>query len=244
MIIEHPQNADIPALRQLWQRVFGDTDDFLDDFFLLAFSPERALVARENGEIRAALYWLHGTWKEKTVAYVYAVATKTEYRGQGLCRALMEKLHTLEKRTVLVPSDDGLRAFYGRLGYRDFGGMDETVCVSGGEAVSIEKLSAAAYMEKRKALLPAGSVLQEGDFLPMMEKLYAFYGGDGWLMAGQEEKGTFLASEFLGDAALLPGILKTLHCEKARVRSFGSTPFGMYRGGENSLPSYFAFALD
>lgn len=246
MIIENPQIADIPALRQLWKAVFADTDAFLDCFFSKAFSTERALVARIDGEIRAALYWFSCAFGEKDAAYVYAVATQKQYRGQGLCSALMEKLHTQEKRTILVPADEGLRAFYGRMGYRDFGGVEEILCFPGGEEVKTEKLTALNYAEKRRSLLPQGGVLQEGAFLPLLEKLLAFYGGDGWIMAGREEEGIFVATEFLGDKALLPGIIRNLNYPQARIRCTGDAPFAMYHtaDGESSHPSYFAFALD
>ena len=51
MIIENPVLQDVPALRALWKQAFSDTDSFLDSFFSLAFSPERAMVARQEGKI-------------------------------------------------------------------------------------------------------------------------------------------------------------------------------------------------
>ena len=246
MIIENPKVEDVPALRQLWKEVFADTDAFLDSFFSKAFSTKRALIVRVDGEIQAALYWFSCAWGEKTAAYVYAIATKARCRRQGLCSALMEKLHSQEKRTILVPADEGLRAFYGRMGYRDFGGLEEALYYPDGEEVKTEKLTAPDYAEKRRSLLPKGGVLQEGAFLPLLEELLVFYGGEGWLMAGREEEGEFVAAEFLGDRSLLPGILKSLRYPKARVCLPGETPFAMVRSadGESSGPSYFAFALD
>ena len=42
MIIKSPETRHIPQLRQLWKEAFGDTDDFLDVFFSVAFAPERS----------------------------------------------------------------------------------------------------------------------------------------------------------------------------------------------------------
>ena len=148
MIIENPKVEDVPALRQLWKEVFADTDAFLDSFFSKAFSTERALIVRVDGEIQAALYWFSCAWGEKTAAYVYAIATKARRRRQGLCSALMEKLHSQEKRTILVPANEGLRAFYGRMGYRDFGGLEEALYYPDGEEVKTEKLTAPDDAEK------------------------------------------------------------------------------------------------
>lgn len=48
---------DLPALRELWKEAFGDGDSFLDQFFSVAFAPERSRVAVVDGAVGAALYW-------------------------------------------------------------------------------------------------------------------------------------------------------------------------------------------
>lgn len=242
MIIEHPTMADIPTLRRLWKAAFSDTDAFLDLFFSLAFSPERALIVREEGEARAMLYFLDCA----DFSYVYAVATEEKCRGKGYCRALMEKLHQERKRTVLVPVNENLRAFYERFGYRSFGGITESMCSADDTYVKAEELTIESYMQKRKALLPKGGLRQEGDFAPLLKQMLSFYGGDGWLMALAEEDGKYIALEFLGDKSVLPGILHTLQLESACVRCPGNAPFAMCRSedGDDFLPTYFAFALD
>lgn len=246
MIIEHPVWEDIPALRALWKQAFGDTDAFLDSFFFLAFSTECALIAREDDKVVGALYWLDCLWGEKTLSYIYAVATDKDYRGQGVCKALMSQAHRqMEKAgkgTILVPADDGLRAFYRHMGYRDFGGMEEMTCSAGGAPVAAEKLTAHSYAQKRRQLLPKDGVWQEGAFLPFLDVNMGFYGGNNWLLAIQND----FSPEFLGDKAMLPGILKMLQIPQARVRCAGNVPFAMYRGiaEDISTPGYFAFALD
>lgn len=246
MIIENPRQKDVPALRALWQQAFGDTDAFLDDFFSLAFAPERALVAKEQNEILGALYWLDCEAYGKTMSYVYAVATEKTRQGQGICKALMAEMHDCMtkagKGSILVPADDGLRDFYRRLGYQNFGGMDEAIYFAGEMPVFAEKLTAADYAQKRRQLLSEGSILQEGAFLPFMDAQMDFYGGEGWLLAIQKD----FSPEFLGDKRLLPGILKALQLQQARVRYAGEMPFAMCRGLEEDIsnPQYFAFALD
>ncbi len=250
MIIEHPAYEDIPALRSLWQEAFGDSDAFLDLFFTLGFSPERALTAKEGENILAALYWFYCAWEENQSAYVYAVATKKEHRGKGVCRALMDKLHkemgAMGSSTILVPADDGLRKFYARMGYRDFGGMEESVCCPAGAPVTVQKLSVTEYMQERRGFLPEGGIVQEGEVLPFLERMLTFYGGENWLLAGYQDEGKWVFPEFFGDKALLPGILKALEIPSARVCSAGETPFAMYRpiNGEEKRPTYFAFALN
>ena len=246
MIIENPQLQDVPALRKLWKQAFSDTDGFLDAFFLKAFSAERALVARENNQVIGALYWFDCFCNGKSLSYIYGVATDKAYRGRGVCKALMSALHAnmeqAEKGTILVPADDGLRAFYSRLGYRDFGGMEEMICFAGNMPFPVEKLTANTYAQKRRQLLPEGSVWQEGAFLPFMDDQMDFFGGEGWLFALQKD----FSPEFIGDKRLLPGILKALQLPETRVRFAGKSPFAMYRGTAEDAdkPKYFAFALD
>lgn len=250
MIIEHPTDQDIPALRILWKEAFSDTDAFLDLFFTRGFALERSLTVKEGDRILAALYWFYCAWEENQSAYIYAVATKKEHRGKGICRALMDKLHVemekMDRSTILVPVDESLRTFYARMGYRDFGGMDEEIYYPAGTPVAAEKLSAIGYMQKRRGLLPAGGVVQEGEVLPFLESMLTFYGGEKWLLAGYQDEEKWKFPEFLGDPALLPGILKTLEISSARVCTAGESPFAMCRpmNGEEKDPAYFAFALD
>lgn len=245
MIIKNPKSEDVPALRALWKQAFGDTDSFLDSFFSLAFSTERALIAKENDQLLGTLYWFDCVCAGKGFAYIYAVATDKAYQGRGVCTALMQETHDrmtqAGKGSILVPADDGLRAFYRRLGYRDFGGMEEITCFSGEPAVPVERLTADSYVQRRRELLPKDGVWQEGAFLPFLEENMHFYGGKDWLLAIQKD----FSPEFLGDKALLPGILKTLQLPQAKVRCSGNAPFAMWRGTEeNVAPGYFAFALD
>ena len=93
MKIDAPSATHIPHLRSLWKEAFGDTDAFLDAFFGAAFSPDRCRCIIADDRPIAALYWFDCTWQGKKVAYIYAVATDLQCRGQGLCRALMENTH-------------------------------------------------------------------------------------------------------------------------------------------------------
>ena len=250
MIIDRPEGKDIPALRALWKEAFGDTDGFTDLFFSRGFAPERALTVKEGEHVLAALYWFYCAWEDGESAYIYGVATKKEHRGKGICRAMMDRLHAemekMGKSTVLVPVEESLRAFYARMGYRNFGGMEEKIYCPAGEPVAVQKLSISDYMQKRRAFLPDGGVVQAGEVLPFLEGMLTFYGGENWLLAGGRDGNKWIFPEFLGDKSLLPGILKTLEISSAGVRTAGDQPFAMYRpiGGEEKAPSYFAFALD
>lgn len=73
--------GDEPALRALWQDVFGDGKDFLDDFFRLIYRPGMAQTAwAEDGTLAAAAYAL----EFPNALYIYAVATAPAFRSRGL----------------------------------------------------------------------------------------------------------------------------------------------------------------
>jgi len=93
MIIDLPSASDIPALRALWKEAFGDSDEFLDSFMSTAFSPCRAMCAKDGEKISAMLYWFDCECRGERVAYLYAVATAKGYRNRGICSALMERTH-------------------------------------------------------------------------------------------------------------------------------------------------------
>ena len=137
MIIKHPEKENIPALTELWMQAFGDTREFIAGFFRTGFSHDRCLLAEEQGQLLAALYWFDCTWEGKKVAYLYAIATDESHRGKGICKKLMAHTHQVLKDkgyvgAILVPADAGLARMYGKLGY-------QSVISSGGRQSGIEK---------------------------------------------------------------------------------------------------------
>lgn len=249
MTIDRPLPSQIPQLRALWQEAFADPDSFLDLFFSRAFHRERCSVANLDGEVAAALYWFDCTCRGQKLAYVYAVATAKKHRGQGLARELMVATHTHLAAcgyhgVVLVPAEESLFAYYERLGYTPFGGVEE-LCCEAAEAVPMEKLDGQTYAQLRRQYLPEGGVVQEGENLALLEGMTAFYAGDGFLLCAATEDGKVLGAELLGDKAAAPGIVAALGCESGSFRTPGSKPFAMFHGfAVLATPSYFGHALD
>ena len=62
---------------------------------------------------------------ERRVAYIYAVATKPEFRGRGIASKLLnEALHAIEQSdkfdiAALIPSSSESKRLYERLGFED-----------------------------------------------------------------------------------------------------------------------------
>ena len=66
------ERGDIPALRELWTLVFGDTDAFLDAFFELLYPDCRTAVLEEDGRILPPLNSLPGVGTSAALAFVQA----------------------------------------------------------------------------------------------------------------------------------------------------------------------------
>lgn len=242
----------IADLRKLWQEAFGDSDDTLDAFFSIAFSPNRYHCILENGIPVSALYWFDCSLGGDKLAYIYAVATLQSHRGRGLAHRLMEETHAILKSkgyagAILVPGTEALFSFYEKLGYHTTTTVTEFSCASGETAAKIAPISHREYARLRKHYLPAGSVVQEGETLRFLETQGQFYKGDDFLLAGGVAEDTFLAQELLGNAQAAPAILRALHIPKGRFRTPGEgRPFAMYLPlrEDSSKPAYFGLALD
>ena len=123
----HP--VDIPAQRLLWKLAFGDTDEYLDNFYFHYYRPERAVVLEEDGVIRAMFTWFDTTLtladgRTFRAAYVYALATHPDCRGRGLAGELLARggdlLRTLGMDLLTtVPAEPSLHTFFAANGFQE-----------------------------------------------------------------------------------------------------------------------------
>ena len=250
MIIDHPTPALYPGLKKLWQEAFGDTDEFLSSFFSTAMESCRCFAATEGTAVLGALYWFDCTCRGEKLAYLYAAATAKAYRGRGICHRLMEHTHRHLQcldyaGTVLVPGEKSLFAFYGKMGYETFCNSETFPCRAGEKGLALQTPSQEEYARLRKALLPPGAVVQEGENLDFLSRQATLYTGNGFVLAGRKEGRHFTALELLGNADP-QGILAALKCQTGDFRNFGTGKgFAMYRPLTDAPPpTYFAFAFD
>lgn len=255
MTIEQPTAARQRQLRALWKEAFGDTEEYLDLFFSVAFHPARCRCAVENGTVAAALYWLDGTCRGKKIAYLYAVATAPAFRGQGIATRLLKDTHSHLARlgycgAVLVPGDGPLFRFYEKLGYRVCSGITDFVCAGMAEEVQLRKIDAADFARQRReilSLLEPGAVLQEGESMKLLAAQCRFYAGQNFLLAARMEDDVLMGVELLGDPQNAPGIVGTLGCREGRFRTRGNTrDFAMFcpLAPDAEAPTYFGLAFD
>lgn len=251
MKIDYPTPAMMPGLKKLWILAFGDSEETVDAFFATGYAPDRCRCMVDGDRVAVALYWLDCSYEDGKLAYIYAVATHPDHRGRGLCRRLMEDTHrVLVQRgyagAVLRPADAGLRQMYGKLGYRDFGGLEEFYCTISGSC-PVRKLDAAAYGAARRAFLPEGGILQEGENLAWLGTYASFYEGDDFLLAAIPEGEGLIGLELLGNREAAPKLLGALGRKWGRFRVPGTdTPFGMFLPLKKGvkIPAYLGHAFD
>jgi len=251
MIIKIPETQDLGALKSLWQEAFGDTEAFIEGFFRTAFAPERCRMAAADMPV-AVLYWFDCQWQGRKIAYIYAVATRKDYRGRGICGSLMEAAHKELTHmgyagALLVPAEKHLFDFYGKMDYRPC--CPVTVCnkVAAGEPAALQKIGERDYASARRAYLPDGSVEQDATAVSYLGTYCDFYAGDQVLFSAARDKNCVYFQEFLGDTRKIPGIITALNAETGRYRKFGGdTSLTMYRSldGDDRLPAYFGIPLD
>ncbi len=272
MNIDAPHSSQFPALKNLWQEAFNDTEAFVDAFWATAFSPDRCRIVTlgptetatariitthckippTDCPIAAALYWFDCLHMGRRVAYLYAVATARAFRGRGICHHLMVDTHRHLARagyegTILVPGTEALFRFYEDIGYQTFCHIHEFHCVSSPDAYPLLPIHKAEYARLRRLFLPKGGVIQENENLDFLQTQAKFYTGPGVLLAALSKGDTLYGVELLGNQTTAPGILQTLGYAQGTFRTLGKgMPFAMYHplGKNNLSPTYFGLAFD
>ena len=120
---------DIPAQRELWKLAFGDSDQYIDNFYNTYYRPDRVVVLEEDGVVKSMTAWFDTTFVlpgqgEHRAAYLYAVATHPDCRGRGLAGKLLagadEYFRSLAIPAVTtVPAAPSLHNFFGANGFRE-----------------------------------------------------------------------------------------------------------------------------
>ena len=186
MKIDKPKLSQIPKLWGLWREAFGDTEEFLTAFYKSAFHVNRCRCVTIKEEIVASLYWFDCIYKDKKIAYLYAVATAKAYRGQGICKSLISDTHSYllgcgYEGVVLVPGNRELFKLYEGMVYQTCSHMKEICCTAEGEGIEVRRVNQAEYARLRRQMLPEGGVVQEKENLDFLETQATCLAGDKFL---------------------------------------------------------------
>ena len=111
-------------MREMWHNIFGDEMAEIDSF-LLRHDDAVPFIHKENGRVVSMLFVVPLQMWNKQVAYIYAVATKPEFRGKGLATKLLEEAMQQSCTggeydiVALIPSSTESKRLYERLGFED-----------------------------------------------------------------------------------------------------------------------------
>lgn len=111
-------------MRKMWHEIFGDDIAEIDSFFV-RHDDAISLIHTEAGKVVSMLFVVPLRMWGQRVAYIYAVATRPEYRGRGIAsRLLKEALKMVESSgefdiAALIPSSTESKRLYERLGFED-----------------------------------------------------------------------------------------------------------------------------
>lgn len=121
--------ADVPRQRELWALAFGDSGDYVDNFYHNYYRPERILVLEEDGTVQAMTAWFDTAFvlpsgEACRAGYLYAVATYPDCRGQGFAGRLLRYAGVfLQERgfgaLTTVPAKPSLHSFFAKNGFRE-----------------------------------------------------------------------------------------------------------------------------
>lgn len=127
------EQSDIEQLKNLWQECFGDKMDYINLYFDNMYKNEYCYIAKENDTVASMMMFLPATMvsfnKSINGRYVYAVATKPEFRGKGIMRQL-EKYATDDVKNMgiefltLVPASQSLFNLYKEIGYKTYAHLE------------------------------------------------------------------------------------------------------------------------
>lgn len=109
-------------IERLWTEAFGEEKEVTGLFLKHFYNRDRMLYTERDDRLLSMLHIVPFMLQEQKTGYIYAVATDVTERGKGLATSLMhkavERAREMELDALaLIPADDGLRAFYSRLGF-------------------------------------------------------------------------------------------------------------------------------
>ena len=209
---------DLPQIKELWKKCFGDPSSYIDIFFQKFAEAEQVLVVEEAGEINSMAAMLPSTLElsngnEIPVGYVYALATNPYMQGKGHARQLLAfaddylKKQGMQAR-VRVPASPSLHKLFDALG------MDEcfstrkyeilTSNLTGDtEGASMEVISPAEYNEIRESYLMSTFHMTYSDHMIQFQQIGSHLaGGDLYKITVNGEVGC-AAIEYVQQRRLL-----------------------------------------
>ena len=160
--------GELPQLKTLWKKCFGDPSTYINKFYEQFCTAEQVLVVEDNGEIDSMAAVLPSTLQFSDgnvaqVGYIYALATNPHAQGKGHARQLLAYADQYlqekgMKAMVLVPASAPLHRFFAALGMSECFGTREVELLASNlsedvEGCSMTPITSAEYNAIRESFL-------------------------------------------------------------------------------------------
>lgn len=123
-LLRPPAETDLPEITDCWQRSFGDPPELIRALLDTGELLSCAMAAEQDGHLRSVMFALDGLLFDGIpAAYLYALCTHPDVRGQGMGRAVLGALTAAclgrgAELVFLSPADPGLAEWYRSMGMR------------------------------------------------------------------------------------------------------------------------------
>ncbi|MEG1943277.1 MAG: GNAT family N-acetyltransferase [Angelakisella sp.] len=235
----------IPDLTALWQCCFGDSEDYISFFMTRRFQPEGTVVWLEGGRAVGAIYLLPCKIGIQEARYCYAVGVSPEYRGRGICAAMLAAAETWcvsRQMPLFCAPRAGMADYYRQRGYQDafFCRWVEFSPTGHADELAPTEVESAQYMRLRNQALPQQGLVRWDE--PAVEYALAehrlcggfahllSWQGEDYLLLGQQEARGLVLTETTLPEGLLAKLAPSLCASYGGNRLFCRLPSP--QGGE------------
>ncbi len=155
------EKSYIKELHVLWADVFGDNDEYIDLFFEKQYASCETFLEICDDEVVSALYLLpcklHYNNEVYCGRYLYAAATKTQYRSRGIMSKLINEAKLYCKNNnidfiSLVPANEQLYDYYKKFSFIDNMYKYKFISRKGETAGSLYDISDSEYCSMRNKM--------------------------------------------------------------------------------------------
>lgn len=182
--------GDWPACKALWKTAFGDEDFYIDNFHQHFYRPERVAVLVDERGVRSmlALLPMDLRWADggtTRAAYLYALATHPDARGQGYAAFLLRyaDFYLTEQAVPFlstVPAEESLQSYFAASAdFQRCHPIDEVQLPAPSPApLPAVPVDDREYFTLREALLEGTAhAIYGADYLSFQRRVCALFGG-------------------------------------------------------------------
>ena len=248
MTVRRATAADIAALTELWQTVFGDAPAEIAPFFAHVFPQSVGFCVDAEDGVGGMVFCVPcAVACGKTTypcGYVYALGVREALRRKGVGTALMTALRTYGEKENLaalltLPAEPALFDYYEAKGFRPWSWATE--CSFGAGSGEVNEIAPQDYLQLRRTYLDKLCVpyLLPSDGVASLHRFFAWNGGCCAVGGG-------LVTELCGSAKGVPAVAEKLGVSRlSAVRCGSGYPYVMAQVLQNDFPpdGLFSFGM-